>query len=309
MALTLLESAKLAGYDVHKQAIVEIYAQSSDILRVLPFTTINGGAYRYDQESVLPGIAFRGVNEGYTESTGMVNPQTEQLVIMGGDVDVDNFITQTQGMDRRAVQESMQIKHLAHFFTYYFIKGSSLAVSKQFDGLQVRLTGNQLVANGSTSGGDVLSLAKLDELIDAVVDPTHLIMSKAVRRSLTAAARLTTVGGYVTYDVDEFGRQVTKYNDLPILLSDGNSDYYAATAFNEANPGGGSAVGTSIYCASLQEGKLTGLQSGEMQVSDLGEQDSAPVQRTRVEWYVSLLPEHPKCAARLWGIKAGAVAV
>ena len=35
------------------------------------------------------GIAFRGINEGYDESTGVLNPQTESLVICGGDSDFD----------------------------------------------------------------------------------------------------------------------------------------------------------------------------------------------------------------------------
>ena len=309
MALTLLEASKLEGGTEHKKAVVEIYAKASDIVYNLPIQEINGGSYRYDQENTLPGIAFRGINEGYTEGTGVVNPQTENLVIMGGDVDVDNFITQTQGLDRRATQETMQIKHLAHFFTYYFIKGDSISQSKQFDGLQVRLTGNQLINNSTASGGGVLSLAKLDELIDAVVDPTHLVMSKAQRRVITAAARTSTVGGYVTYVQDEFGRQVTKYNDLPILITDGNTDYYAATAYNEADQAAGGTACTSIYCVSFKEGHLTGIQNGGMRVADLGEQDSKPVLRTRIEWYVAPLLEHPKAAARLYSIKTGAGAV
>ena len=40
----------------------------------------------------------------------------------------------------------------------------------------------------------VFSIVKLDEAIDAVESPTHLIMTKAMRRIITAAARTSTVG-------------------------------------------------------------------------------------------------------------------
>lgn len=307
MALTLLEAAKLHTGDVLRDAVIEIYAQESEILRVLPFDDIAGNAYKYNIESALPGIAFRGVNEGYTESTGVLNPQVEQLVIAGGDLDVDMFILKTQGEDQRATQEAMKIKALAAKYTNAFLKGDSQTNAKEFDGLQVRLTGAQLIDAGATSGGDALSLLKLDEAIDAVDNPTHLIMCKALRRLLNAAARNPSVSGYITYEKDEFGRVITKYNDLPILIADANSDLYASLGFNEANPGGGSNVGTSVYVCSMREGALTGMQNSIPDVRDLGELQTKPVKRTRVEWFTGVKMEHPRGAARLRGIKNAAV--
>lgn len=307
MALTLIEAAKRNSGDVVRAAVIETYARTSDILRVLPFENIAGNALKYNQEAALPGIGFRGVNEGYSESTGILNPVTEPLVIAGGDLDVDKFILATMGPDQRTAQEMMKVKALAHRWTNAFIKGDSSGSSKEFDGLQARITGSQLVAAGSTSGGDALSLAKLDEAIDAVESPTHLLMSRAMRRRLTAAARNSSVGGYITYTRDEFGRQIALYNDLPILIADGLGDAYATLAFNEANPGGGSNVGTSIYVLSLGDSMLSGIQNGDPMVTDLGELEAKPVLRTRVEWYSGLAAFHPRCASRLYGIKDAAV--
>lgn len=81
---------------------------------------------------------FRGVNEAYTESTGVINPQTEPLVIAGGDLDVDKFIVSTMGIEQRSVQEAMKIKSLALAWTKAFIKGDSVTDNKTFDGLQAR---------------------------------------------------------------------------------------------------------------------------------------------------------------------------
>lgn len=307
MALTILEAAKLNRGETTRNAVVEMFARSSGVLLNLPFRSITGGSYRYSREQTLPGIAFRGVNESYTESTGVLNPIVEALAIAGGDLDVDRFIIQTQGVEQRAVHEAMKVAALAQEWTRVFVKGDSESNPREFDGLQKRLTGAQLIDAGSTSGGDALSLNKLDELIDAVDNPSALMMSKAMRRLLTAAARDTSVGGFISYDVDAFGRRVTMYNDLPIVVAYDNNGGTDPLAFDEANPGGGSNVGTSIYCLSLGEGRLFGIQNGQMDVRDLGEIDDKPVQRTRVEWYAGIALEHGRAAARLRGIKNAAV--
>ena len=307
--LTLAEAAKLETGDEHRRAVIELFAQSTPLLGVLPFQDITGNALNYNREEALPGIGFRGVNEAFTESTGVLNPQTEALVIAGGDLDVDRFIVNTMGAGQRAVHEAMKVKALAHQISDSFIKGDAVSNPKQFDGLQARLptSGSQVVAAGATSGGDALSLAKMDEAIDKVENPTHLFMSKAMRRRFTAAARTTTVGGHIDWTTDSFGRQVQTYNGLPILEADSLGSAYATLAFDEANPGGGSAVGTSIYVLSIGPGMLHGIQNEGMSVRDLGELDTKPAFRTRVEWFVSIALFHPRAACRLWGIKDAAI--
>jgi hypothetical protein len=69
-----------------------MFARASDLLMALPFKDIQGNAYQYNREGALPGVAFRGVNESYTASTGIINQLVEALRIAGGDLDVDTFI-------------------------------------------------------------------------------------------------------------------------------------------------------------------------------------------------------------------------
>lgn len=302
MAVTLVEAAK-QSQNLIQSAIIEMYARSSDILAVLPFVTISGNALRYNREETLPGIGFRGVNEAYPESTGILNPVTEPLVIAGGDLDVDKFIVTTMGVSQRSVQEAMKVKSLALAWTKQFVKGDSKSDPRGFDGLQVRLTNNQLLWAGGTDGGDALSLSKLDELIDAVEQPTHLLMSKAMRRRLTAASRNTSVGGFITYTKDSFGRTVSVYNDLPILIIDTDNEGNSILGFDEVGATGSTATATSIYCVSLNDGMLGGIQSGTMMATDLGELETKPVYRTRIEWYAGIACYHGRAAARLGGIK------
>lgn len=291
MALTLLEASKLNDGNVLKQGVMMKFAESSDILRVLPFSPVAGGSLSYNIEETLPGIGFRGVNESYTESTGILNPQVEVMKIAGGDLDVDNFIIQTRGMEQRAVQEAMKVKALALSWTKTFIKGDSESDPREFDGLQKRLTGDALILNHATGAG--LSLAKLDEAIDAVDNPTHIIMSKSVRRRLTVAARTAAVGGDITYMIDEFGKQVAMYNGLPILIADKDNTNTDILGFTETG------TTTSIYVVSFGEESVSGLENGGMDVRDLGEQNAKPVMRTRVEWFSCFGVFAPRSAARL----------
>jgi hypothetical protein len=313
MALTLIEAAKLAanqGKTVNA-AVISMFARASALLAALPFKNIAGNAYQYTREGDLPGVAFRGVNESFTESTGVVNPFVESLRICGGDLDVDRFIVQTQGAQVRATHELMKVKSLAAELTRVIIKGDAEGNPREFDGLQKRITGGQLIANAAGSGGAALSLLKLDELIDAVPEESGrvLVMNKALRRRLTVAARTTSVGGQIDYVLDEFGRQVTRYNGTPIITTYPRNDGTDPIAFDEAHAGGGTANGTSIYCLALGDGLVTGIQNGGIDARDLGELDASPFFRTRVEWYAGMCIEHGRAAARLYSIADGVVTV
>jgi len=301
MALTLLEAAKLNSGDVYKAGVLTKFAETSDILRVLPFEGISGNSLKYNVEETLPGIGFRGVNESFDESTGIINPKVESLTIAGGDLDVDKFIVDTMGTSQRAVQEAMKVKALALAWSRTFIKGDSESEPREFDGLQKRIQGDALIENHATGAG--LSLAKLDEAIDEVEGANYLIMSKSVRRRLTVAARTAAVGGNITYDLDAFGRQVTKYNDILILIAGKDNTNTEILGFTET----GST--TSIYVVAFGEGEVSGLENGGMDVRDIGELETKPAFRTRVEWYSGMGVFAPRTATRLKNITDAAATV
>ena len=311
MGLTLIEAAKLEKGNAYKSGIIELYGGSSSILINLPFENIQGNALKYNRESSLPGVGFRGVNEGYTPSTGVLNPLSEALVIAGGDLDVDKFTIDTMGAEQRSVQEGMKARALSLAWTRKFIKGDSETDPREFDGLQKRIVGNQLIPAGTTDGGTALSLAKLDEAIDQTLNPTHLIMSKAMARRFTAAARTTAVSGYVNYTVDQLGRRVMQYNDIPIVTVDLDNEGNSILDFDEvsytSSAWGGNDTATSIYIVSMGADALTGIQNGGMDVRDLGELQTQPLFRTRIEWYNGVAIFNGRAATRLGSISNAAI--
>lgn len=305
--LTLHEASKLVDADLKRQAIIEMFAGSTDLMAALPLMDIPGNSYSYAQEAKLPSVGFRGYNQGYDASIGVINPQSETLRIAGGELDVDTALVKTHGLGVRSRHEAMQVKSMGQKITAAFINGDS-SDGVSFDGLRVRVNGYQLLAadEDAPNANGALSLATLDEAIDRVDQPTHIVMSKRMRNLLSQAAKDKDVGGDLQWSKDDFGRRVGFYNDLPILVTEDDEKGDKIIDFNEAGPAGG-AVSQSIYVVSFGEGKIVGLQNGLMDVRDLGEIDSLPVYRTRVEWLVAMAVMHGKAVSRVWGITNAAI--
>lgn len=308
-SMTLIESSKDPNLQPLDKGVILTFAQQSELFRILPFEDAPGGAVKYDQQASLPGVAFRGVNQTYTPSTGILNPQVEPTVICGGEVVIDNYTVATRGAGLLTTQTEMKIQAISADFTTKFIKGDGTSNPAELTGLQARVTGNQMISAGSTSGGAALSLTVLDEAIDATSNPNAILVSKAMARRLTQAARDKDVGGFIETDKDEFGRPLLKYNGLPIIKLAGPDDADSVLPFSEAAAAGG-ATATSIYVVSIGPGKLSGLAVKEgasnsvgMRVSRLGnatgELENRPGRGFRVEFYPGLAIYHGRAVTRV----------
>lgn len=307
-AMTLNEYAKNADAPL-RRAVTELFAQTSDVLAAIPYENIMGGAYRYNLEATLGGIAFRGVNESYTPDVGIENPQVESLFIAGGEAEVDNFLLATQGAGRQAREEAKKIKQMARSVTDVIMGGNNASNPRQFEGLSRRLVGGQLIHNSASSGGAALSLGKLDEAIAAVKEPTHIICNRKFRDvHMKALLRNQTLQGNVQLSKDDLGRPVTMYNGLPMLVGYEVGPDATFLPFNETGNGGGSAVTTSIYVVSFKEGHVWGIQNAPINATDLGELETKPARKTRVEWFCGMVIENPYAAARLTSITDAAIA-
>ena len=305
MALTLIEAAKLAQTPL-QSGVIETIAKNSGVLERLPFLPVSSNAYTYNRESVLPGVAFRAIGESYTESTGVINPITERLAILGGFSDYDRALVKTQGSvnDLRAVHDAMKAKAESLHFTKHFFNGDSAADPKAFDGLKVRLTGDQVISMGSSDGGDVLTLSKLDEMIDAVVGgPDAIFLNKRLRRKVSDLVR--AAGQSVETVSDAFGRQLSAYASIPLVVVEGDETGTEILGFSEPDlDNGDKSVTASIYGVKFGAGEfVSGLQCGELDVIDMGLYGGGVAYRTLIEWITGVACFHPRAAARLRGIK------
>lgn len=188
----------------------------------------------------------------------------------------------------------MKAKQIAKTFTKGFFKGDPAVDALGLTGIDLRLNGSGQVLDAGTNGA-VLSLPLLHELLDAVEGGADaLFMSKAMRRELQKILNQST--HYIQNGTDEFGRPVEMFGDVKIRTVEDD-----VLGFNETQ--GTSSVAGSIYAVKFgAQEAVSGLQSGGISVRDLGELDTLPVFRTRIEWYVGMAQFHPKAAARLKGV-------
>lgn len=318
MAFTLEESAKLSD-NMLARGVLETFVQSSPILDRIPFMEIQGNAFSYNEEATLPGVAFRGVNEAYAESTGTVNQKSEKLVILGGDADVDRFIVQTRSNlnDQRAVQTALKTKALAYKFQETFFNGDSSVDTKSFDGLRKRLTGKQVIDAGTnglpivgSSNTDIHAfLDKLDDLLAAVpgINATNgaIYASAPVIRKIGSALRHVSLDAVLEEDIH--GKRTIQWNGIPILEAGQTAAGKQILDTDEQQ--GTSSTTTSIYAVKFGESEgdqgVTGLTNGGVMVQDLGQLQEKPVYRTRIEFYCGLGVFSGKAAARLKGVING----
>lgn len=311
MAVTLAESAKLSQNQLQR-GVIETFVQEFNPLSELRFEDVTGNAFAYNEEGTLPGVAFRDVNQAYSESTGTVNDKVERLRIFGGDADVDRFIEQTRGnlTGQRATQTALKTKALALGFADAFINGDSSANPLSFDGLKTRLTGSQVIAAGE-NGLPIIGASDddrqtffdaLDALIAAVQGGADaLLMNQQIKGKIKSAAR--RLGGW-EMGRDEFGIPIETYNG--VRLYDAGVNPAGAPIIPQTETQGTATDASSIYAVKWSDGEgdpgVAGLWNGGVMVDDLGLLQEKPVYRTRIELYASIAV-FGKGAARLTGVR------
>jgi hypothetical protein len=241
MALTLLDFANQTTTPLQRGVVQEI-TNESVFLRRLRFIPVDGFAYSYNLQHTLGGIAFRGLNESYTNDTGVVNPQVETLSIFGGEVRTDRQLVNKQGDLVRAGAIAAKVKKAGLFFDRYCIKGDPGVDGLQFYGLNARLTGDQVIATGDDGGP--LDLDTLDLALDRVPgsnDRKIIVCNKRVRRIITSLVR--DGGGNAT--LARVGPTLTEYDGAAIEVLDEDGDESPILAFDETQ--GTSNDTTSLY--------------------------------------------------------------
>lgn len=311
MALTLEESAKLT-LDNLQRGVIETFVQESPILDRLPLIQVEGSGYKYNEESKLPGVAFRAVNEAYPESVGVLNQRTETLAILGGDADLDKFIVQTRSNinDQRAIQTHMKIKAASIHFSDQFFNGDIAVNPKGFDGLRKRLTGTQVIdadGHGPVVGGydffdDLDSLTVQVRGING--DNGALYMNAALRAKIASGFRRLGGGELLTSEIA--GKKAVMWNGIPLLDAgqklDGTDILPLTTTTDGKQTGDIYAV---RFGSSEADAGVTGLTNGGVQATDLGEAHEKPVYRTRIDFYCGIAMFGGKAAARLTNVLNG----
>lgn len=269
--ITLAQSASMTN-DVLQAGVIETMAAESKLLAALPFMTVEGHGYSYNVEKSLAGVEFRALNTAYNTTAPETERKTEYLVILGGEAVVDSFQVEVHSNinDLMAVETALTAKAIAHKYEKTFLSGDSAVDTNAFDGLIKRSLATAIPK------GDLVG--DIDILLDNVQGGADaLIMNKATRRSLTAAAR-----GHITYRTNEFGVQVAQFGGVDII------DVEAEILEND--------IILAVKFGALEA--VAGLQSRSgVKVSNLGELGETPQIKTRIEWFCGLAVFNPRAVA------------
>jgi len=307
--MTLVEYKKLSTNPTQIFVINEFL--QSRLLQVLPFRDVSGGGLFYNTTEKLPGIGFRGINENFAEGTGVLNPQSEALKIFGGDMNVDVVLVDRHGSSARQSHVQLKLEAARLRFEKTFFKGDSALEPREFDGLQRRITGNQLITNGADGTGNALSINSLDTAIDQVKAGTgrkYLFLNDTVKRRLEQYYR-NTANGMIRYSINELGEEIMVYRGCEVVVIEDDEEGNAILPLTETSPDGSSTTNnTSVYIVRFGDLLTTGIQGPSNGISgiyaeDFGRIEASPKYLTRVHWDCGMAVLNGRSVARLHGIQ------
>ena len=306
MPTTLTELAKLSN-DVLKQGVAETIVKESPLLATMPFIEIIGNSLKYNRELTLPAAEWHAVNDDWATSPAVTFAQvTASLAILGQNADVDDYVKRSRNnvQDVETAIIELTAKAVRHEFEDKLVYGNDVTDPNQFDGLieiiDTDTASDQLIAMAAT--GATLTLAKLDELIDAVKGgkPDMLMMSRRSRRKINALAR--AAGTNLEHDKNELGMFVTLYNGIPIAVNDFIKDTHTLSDSLETAYTGGAC--STVYALKFGEDSVCGLTApGGLMVEPIGPMETKNATRTRIKFYCGLALFSKVKAAALIGVQ------
>jgi len=285
----------LTTQDEFRAAVIQTYKDNSPFIDALTYQSITGGTVTFNREKTLPtGVGFRIVDGEYTSSQGEVEAVTETLKIAGGRTTVDRAILKMYGPARLATDLQMQVSSLARTLNASIFKGDGL--SGAFTGLQTRITGDQVIPNGTNP----LSLAKMrDAYLACKGNKKAFFMGEGMYSRLWAAYDAGVLQNIV-FGTDDFGKPVATFAGVPIVLAGEDAARDQVLDFSETTST------TSIYCVSLDEvDGVVGIQNSALETIPMTE--VSVVKAWDIEWLNNFMIQTAASAIRISGITDAAV--
>ena len=320
MAWNLAEMHKIETDDLRK-SVLDMLLMESNLLEIIPWETTGRLSQTLVRYRDLPTVGYRKVNKAYAESTGSFEHKVESVALGGLDIDTDIVIARNANTieDARTIQQKMALKAMAYQFNWKFIAGSPVNNPEEFKGLEERVDDvfaenftNQLFACSTGATGILNStttrfnfIQDLDKLIYSIIghNPDALFMNKRMLLAIRSALLREKL---LTYGQDMFGRQIDMYGNTRLIDIGVRADQTTEIILNDENATGGladSGVYSSIYACKFGIGDaFWGQQMYPLEVRDLGELQTLPVFRTRVDWPHGLADIDPRSIARMYGI-------
>lgn len=298
MAYTLADIEALKN-DPIRSLIVKGMTDGNPVLQRVPWVHSADRTYTWVEDGELPTVGFAAIGGGYQKSTGDYEQKSVALRIMGSDAPIPRFLIDTNGgamEDLEAGAARKASRALGLLFADAFINGRTNASPAQFDGLSRLIpssheleTGEDgLAINGATEAARYDFLDQLVKLVGSVEGrPDALFMnSQALSAIKSVGLRL----GAVVQSVDEFGRTVSTFDNIPMLDVGVNANKPQTQIIGNTEVQGEAENCTSIYAVKFGEDAVHAVGTGSYFRSvNLGESEVKPEHTVRVDGYVALV--------------------
>jgi len=320
--LTLNDYFKQSTDPMQKGLIADLL-RYSDLMKIVPIETVSALRVSATRWQTMPSASFRKYGAGYTESTGTVEPITETLAVLGGDVKVDRLADKgTFIEDPITTQMNMKAKAIAFKFNDTLINGDHATDADAFEGLKKRVSNmpSRQVVDIAVAGDSLKVLAN-EANEQLFLDALH----KAIKRVDGANALLCNEDTYLglgqvlrrlklnTVMTDAYDHKWDAFQNVPLVDVGLKSDKSTEIITNTEDPGDAGNDATSLYAVRLDtDDGVRGIQlegtNGPNVYDPLngGEMESGPQYLRRIDWPVGLFHKSQYVVCRIKGFKMAA---
>ena len=314
----------MAAYDIVNHAkttrdpmlsgVLNTLLMRSNIIEEMPWDTIGTLSQRTTRWKTLPAVTFRKINGAFSGDIGRYEQVEETVTSLGIDIDVDVMLDRDQGAtsDPRATQSEMAIASMAYTFNDTFINGDQASDPDAFNGLKKRVANlpsaqtitaaaNGLDVNASDANRHTF-LDLLEQAIYELEGEADLIIGNGT--SFRALGSVTRRLGLLDTTRDQFGRRIRRFGEGgPRMVDIGTKSDQSTAIITNTETQGASSATTSLYLVRFGLGQyLHGIQEFPVRTKDLGERESQPQMRTRVEWTPGLAQSNDRSVVRIKGL-------
>lgn len=319
--------------DPFRRGVLSVFWMESNLMAALPWETIN--RLKIEMRRIarlgLTKSSWVAIDAALTTATINLDSLEEEVFKLGRDVDIPRDLANLDGQfeDPMTLNVEAHLKSMAYEFNDAVINGPNVGPNQAADanaitGLSVRagqiaaLAGlADAVVNSGASGtptpfGPTASSANRHTTLDAIDQAMYFIdghspdwgaCNDSLLRAFNSALRRE--GTLFAQTRDQFGRWVNEYRSVPIYDAGLLYDQTTRVITNSENPNGGAANQTSLYLVKNGVASHThGFEKEPLSTRDLGELQTAPRLRTRIEWLIGLAVWHTRALSRVQQIQA-----
>jgi len=327
---TIAEAA-LNEKDPLRMGVLMMFWLESNIMASIPFFTVNrlGISMTRQVRTSLTKPGWVAIGEAYGKSTAHLEQVEETVFKLGRDIDIPKGLENLDGQfeDPRVLMTETELKTLTYEFNEAAINGPFIAASPPGGalanapaGIRTRVNDiagdlglqDSLLAPGAaaTPFGPTATSLNRHAVLDAFNRSMYFLdgkrpdagyCNKTLLLALESAFRREQLFSITR---DQYERIVYTFRDCPIYDVGLKADQVNPIV-TDAESFAGQVNCTSMYWA--KTGVRThfhGWEKEPLDVRDLGELQTEPVMRTRVDWSPGLASWHVRSLARVQGIQA-----